>query len=246
MNTSESLKNDLKAMGLEPCDAVLIHSSMKKIGPTEGGADGVLDALCGFFSEGLVVLPTLTWSVADSAERIFDISKTPSQVGILTELFRRRKGVLRSLHPTHSLAALGRDAAWLVSGDCLSHTPCGPASSWHKLLEINAKILMIGCDLTSCTFIHGIEEWNGVPGRLAPPAEFTVIDAEGRRRRFLSSPHLGSPSEQYWRAQDALSAGGVLTFGRFGGAQVMLMQAQGLFDTVSQLLSDNPALFDKP
>ena len=37
----------------------------------------------------------------------FDVRRTPSQMGLVTELFRRTPGVTRSLHPTHSICALG-------------------------------------------------------------------------------------------------------------------------------------------
>ena len=42
--TKETLKGQLREMGLRPTDTVLIHSSMKAIGEVEGGADAVLDA----------------------------------------------------------------------------------------------------------------------------------------------------------------------------------------------------------
>lgn len=56
--TKADLKHDLVAMGLTGNETILIHSSMKSIGPVEGGADTVLDALMEFFAEGLLLLPT--------------------------------------------------------------------------------------------------------------------------------------------------------------------------------------------
>ena len=56
--TKADLKHDLAAMGLTGNETILIHSSMKSIGPVEGGADTVLDALMEFFAEGLLLLPT--------------------------------------------------------------------------------------------------------------------------------------------------------------------------------------------
>ena len=45
MHTKDSLKNDLKTMGLNGTDALMVHSSMKSIGAVDGGADTVVDAL---------------------------------------------------------------------------------------------------------------------------------------------------------------------------------------------------------
>ena len=56
--TKADLKHDLAAMGLTGNETILIHSSMKSIGPVEGGADTVLDAWMEFFAEGLLLLPT--------------------------------------------------------------------------------------------------------------------------------------------------------------------------------------------
>lgn len=52
------LLQDLADMGLTGQETILIHSSMKSIGPVDGGADTVLDALMEFFRPGLLLLPT--------------------------------------------------------------------------------------------------------------------------------------------------------------------------------------------
>lgn len=246
MITKQSLMLDLERMGVNPSDSVLFHSSMKAIGPVEGRADAVLDALSEYLAPGLLALPTLTWATAYQKPPVYDVLESPSLTGLLTELFRKRPGVKRSLHPTHSLAALGRDATELVSEDGLCHTPCGKRSGWHKLLERDAKILMAGCGLTSCTFMHGVEEWCEVPNRFEPPVRFTVITADRMKIEFVSAPHLGSPSEQYGRAEKALRQSGALADGRFGNAAVLVISARKCFDTLSALLRENPHLFDDP
>ena len=45
MYTKSDLLADIKNMGVNPQGALLIHSSMKAIGPVEGGADTVLGGL---------------------------------------------------------------------------------------------------------------------------------------------------------------------------------------------------------
>lgn len=106
-----------------PQDTLLVHSSMKAIGPVEGGADAVLDAFSEYLAEGLLVLPTHTWAQINAEYNIFDVENEPSCVGLLTNLFRKRPGVVRSWHPTHSVAALGRDAREFASGEEQFDTP---------------------------------------------------------------------------------------------------------------------------
>ncbi len=52
------LDRQVKALGIDPAGTLLIHSSMKSIGPVEGGADAVLDAFSAHMRDGLLILPT--------------------------------------------------------------------------------------------------------------------------------------------------------------------------------------------
>ena len=110
MHTKLDLLRDIHTLDLDPKGTLLIHSSCRAIGPVEGGAHTVLDAWCDFYREGLLIFPTHTWDRVGKDHPVFDSRKDPSCVGILSELFRQRPGAVRSLHPTHSVAALGKDA----------------------------------------------------------------------------------------------------------------------------------------
>lgn len=127
--TKQTLQQDLAAMGLTGTETILIHSSMKSIGAVEGGADTVLDALMEFFAEGLLLLPTHTWQFIDQDHPVFDVRRSPCCVGILPELFRQRPGVVRSLHPTHSIAAYGRGAAEYLQGSWKTTPPAPPVAA---------------------------------------------------------------------------------------------------------------------
>ena len=131
MYKASDLRRDLIAMNLHPSDTLLVHSSMKSIGEVENGADTVLDVVMEYFGkDGLLVFPTLTYSRVNTATPRYDVVNTPCSTGILPELFRQRKGVIRSLHPTHSVAAYGRDAAAFVAGHEKFATPAAVGSPW--------------------------------------------------------------------------------------------------------------------
>ena len=60
---------------------------------------------------GALLMPTLPFrgtalEYAQSGQ-ITDMAKTPSHMGLITEIFRRMPGVVRSIHPTHPVAAWG-------------------------------------------------------------------------------------------------------------------------------------------
>ncbi|NLM86082.1 MAG: AAC(3) family N-acetyltransferase [Clostridiales bacterium] len=246
MNTIISLQQDLAALGVKPQDTLLMHSSMKAIGPVEGGAEAVLDALTGYLKGGTLVLPTLSWKIIDDKPPVFDARKTPSIVGLLTETFRKRPGIVRSLHPTHSVAAIGSKADFIVSEDHLNTTPCGERSAWHKLMELNGKILMAGCGLNRCTFIHGVEEWLDIPNRLGEQMDFIMDRPDGSSFTMRSCPHRGQPSEQFPKAQAALEQAGALSHGKFGSADALLLDARKTYETLKTLLRKDPQLFDDP
>ena len=87
MHTWESLMKQLEELGIDGKGTLLVHSSMKSMGPVEGGADTVLDALTAYMKEGLLVLPTHTWSYINADNPRFYVDQSPSCVGILPELF---------------------------------------------------------------------------------------------------------------------------------------------------------------
>lgn len=245
MHTKESLTNDLIRADIQPSDTLLVHSSMKSIGTVDGGADTVLDALMDYFKEkGLLVFPTLTYSL-NASNPVFYVNKTPSQVGLLSDMFWRRPGVLRSLHPTHSVAAWGHDAAEFIAGHEMFNTPCAKGSPWGRLAERRAKILFIGTKTIGCnTFLHGVEEWFGVPGMLTESQENLLsVDAAGIERVVPSHRHVGSHSHYYAKMQSLFESNGILNHVKFGDAACFLLESAMTRDIVMECLKKDPLLF---
>lgn len=156
--TKQDLKQQLQEAGLKETDTILIHSSMKAIGEVEGGADTVLDAWMEYFGKGLLLLPTHTWAQMSPEHPVYDPEREESCVGLLTNLFRKRPGVVRSLHPTHSMAAFGREAADYVEGEENCNTPCTPGGCYDRLRQVKGKVLLAGVGHERNTFIHSVEE----------------------------------------------------------------------------------------
>lgn len=250
MYTKQDLLDALRAMHVDPHGTLLVHSSMKAIGEVEGGADTVLDALCEYMEDGLLVLPTHTWRQMNETYTVFDSRTEPSCVGLLTNLFMRRDGVHRSLHPTHSVAARGKDAADYTAGEEKTLTPCPRNGCWGKLYDRRAQILFIGCSLKSNTYLHGVEEWVDTPNRLKPtPQDFTVIDKHGdahtvtQYRHHTSAPVV-DPSEHYDKMEPLFVSGGAVTYGTFGDARCILGDAVKMADLTVPYLERDPHLFD--
>ncbi|MCA0755144.1 AAC(3) family N-acetyltransferase [Paenibacillus sp. N4] len=245
MHTKESLMKQLELLGIDRDGTLLVHSSMKSMGLVEGGAETVIDVFTNYMKDGLLVFPTHTWSYINADHPRFFLDHSPSCVGILPELFRKRPGVIRSLHPTHSVAAFGRDAKEFTCDDHRFDTPCARGSAWGKLLDRKATILLIGVDLRRNTYIHGVEEWVDIPGRLTDGHEqlFTVLP-DGTEIHVPSRRHYGlSWSEHFWKVDEVLERNGAMYKGQLGDAVVRVCDAAALAKVITEMLRDNPDLF---
>jgi aminoglycoside 3-N-acetyltransferase len=160
---SAQLLAALHRVGVAPGSVVMVHSSFDAFAGFHGGALDVLRALQSAVGEhGVLMMPTIPFEglAVDYARsgQVFDVRRTPSRVGLLTELLRRMPDTVRSVHPTHSVAIWGENAARLAEGHAAAATPCGRGSPYHRLLERNGKILFLGADISVLTFIHTLEE----------------------------------------------------------------------------------------
>lgn len=248
MYTKNDLKKNLEQMGLEHTDSLLIHSSMKSIGEVEGGADTVVDAFMEYFEDGLFMTPAHTWAQMSEEHNRFDPENEPACVGIIPNIFMKRAGVVRSLHPTHSMAAYGKGiragcAAWkYLEGEENATTPCMPGGAWDRLKDINAKILLIGVNHVKNTYIHSVEEVLGVPERLTDkPVHFEIKMKDGsikgvdvKRHYNRNTEHI---SESFEKLREAYFEEGAAKKVEFGDAQCILCDAKRIFEVTKRVLS---------
>lgn len=249
MHSKESLKRCLLDMGMKDGETVLVHSSVKNIGEVLGKADAIIDSLIEYFRDGLVVMPTLSHSMVNTAHPRFSVRDTPSCVGALPEIFRKRPGVRRSLHPTHSVAAIGKDAAAFVEGHEKFNTPCARTSPWGRLVDRKAKILFVGTGICCNTLLHGVEEWMNVPDTLTEKEEpLLVIDENGTEIRVPSRRHIGARSQYYGKIEDELVAREAMKIVRFGEAKTHLTDVEKMVGIVETMLRKDINLFsdDRP
>lgn len=247
MYKKEDLLRDIIKIGIKSTDTLLIHSSMKAIGDVEGGAETVLDAFIEYMSRGLLIFPTHSWDSINKENPLFDVENEPSCVGLLSNLFLKRPGVLRSWHPTHSVAALGKDAAEYIMGEEKSTTPCSRKGCWGKLYDRKARILFLGCTTKKNTFIHGVEEWYDIKNRLAAePVIFKIKTPRGNIlpcTQFRHHSPIKDISLNYDKIQSPLLQKGISVKGYIGDALSYLCDAQKMSDFTGELLKKNPDLF---
>ena len=242
MHTKQTLMRQLREMGLRPEDKVMMHSSMKAIGMVDGGADAVLDALMEYFEPGLIMMPAHTWAQMNDSYNVFDPAAEPSCVGLLSNMFMKRPGVVRSLHPTHSIAVWGRGAAAFAAGEENSTTPGTPGCCWNRLYSEGAKILLVGVTHVRNTYIHAVEEMLVVPERIADtPSEFHIVMPDGSRRQNLQYRHYNRfephVSEHYDKLKECYFETGAAKPASLGDAACILCDCGELYRVTRHVLS---------
>lgn len=227
--TKEQLKLQLAELGLSPSDTVVIHTSLRSVGPVDGGADGLIDAFCEYLHDGLFLVPTHTWADVNASQPVYDVRRTEPCIGAVPRAAAARRDGVRSLHPTHSLKAFGRNAAEYVQGEELAKTPAPRGGCWSRLADAGARILLIGVDNSKNTFIHSLDEEAQLPDRLGRMYATSLITSDGRLAHGQMAPHFCSRcpdvSKYYTNFEAALTALGAQRFGRLGRAQVRVVDA---------------------
>jgi aminoglycoside 3-N-acetyltransferase len=170
--TPADVTRALSRLGVVPGDVLMVHSAFDRFVGFHGGPADVIRALQQVVGpRGALMMPTIPFSgtAVEYAlgEPVFDVRHTVSRMGLITEVFRRSPEVVRSLHPTHSVAAWGNGADAIIAGHELSETPCGRLTPYGKLLECNGKILLAGVPAHTMTFCYFVAE--DLESRLAIP-----------------------------------------------------------------------------
>ena len=164
------MREALDSFEIEKDAIILTHSSLKACGVIEGGAEGVIDAIVNTVPDGTVVFPALVHTNWATVYEDWHMDR-PSEVGYITEVFRKQPNTLRSNQATHSVTARGKLAEELTSGDhsigkrigIFGDTPFSRESAWEKMYlsrekyGVKAYTLMWGINLNTFTFKHLIE-----------------------------------------------------------------------------------------
>jgi len=241
MFTKDKLLEQLSVMGIDKTGTLKIHFSYKAMGEIEGGPNTVIEVLTEYMKDGLLVIPTHTWRDVKKENPIFDVFHSPSCIGLLTELFRKHPQAVRSLHPTHSVIAIGADAQNFVKNEESLQTPCGQNGVYHKLWQKNAQILLVGVNFSRNTFIHGIEEWDGAKDTISKTREdYYTINHEGHRIHTPQYRHCARiGSDTFTKIEPLAYEKKLLKFSKFGNATTRLMQAKPIRELVAQHLNED-------
>lgn len=188
---AEQLTACLRSLGVRPGDSVMLHSAFG----AHFGFRGTIEELTTVFlnavgPDGNLLMVSLPYrsSALEYLGKLkqFDVRNTPSMMGLVSELFRRRPDVLRSVHPTHPVLAHGPKANWFVDEHTSCEFPCGPGSPFDRLAAADGKAVFFNVPFATFTFFHYLEHLVSpdlpFPLYTEKPFSVPVIDEVGKAR----------------------------------------------------------------
>ncbi len=242
---SDELVKRLRQCGVVPGTTLMFHSSWNPFGGFQGKPADVVRALKQAVGpEGLLVMPSMPYHNMSSAQwlakgKAMNVSRTPSMMGLISEVFRRSEGVRRSLSPTHPLIAWGRDTDAFLGGHEHALKPFGAESPFARLLERNALTHFVEDQVCSTIPVSLYEP---------DPMQGIVIDYEGNARTIdamVLSARANSLRREH-RLQTALEDGGVLKTSRIGNTRLVYIRAADLSGGALSMVAKGEHFFDFP
>lgn len=177
--TVDRIAADLRALGVEAGETLVVHASLSELGWVAGGPQAVVDALQQVLTEdGTLVMPTHTTQYSDPSvwtnppvpddwvEQIRDgippfrpaVTATRS-MGAVAECVRNYPGTVRSRHPLYSFAAWGAEATEIIQNHPFEDA-IGDDSPLGRVYDRGSRVLMLGTDYETNTSLH-LAEYRG-------------------------------------------------------------------------------------
>jgi aminoglycoside 3-N-acetyltransferase len=252
MHSRAQLAADLRSLGLTGGDVVMVHASVRAVGEVAGGPDeihlAIRDALsddgtlmmyasCPQYVDEVGRGNLTTDKEAEVLEKLppFDANTARSarDNGALVEMFRTYPGSRVNQHPAR-FVAWGRQVDFLFSHQPWNYA-FGHQSALERFVELDGRILLLGCDHDTVTFLHYAEHIVDIPNKRVARFKVPVLE-HGRRlwremEEFDTSGdgvHANWPDRFFAKIVDAHLAESGNRGGLIGDATSHLISARAL------------------
>jgi len=186
---------------------------------------------------GNIIIPSFTYSWGDtSPQKFFDIQKTRGRVGIFPEFFRKMKGTVRTLDPMFSFSIYGKDKLHFKN---ISNNSFGRDSIFHKMHQVNAKLVSFGLNQFDPTFVHYLEQYydeqiETIGYRFLKKFEGELVDEEGCCYQSTHYSFMRQPGSRLFfdehNVKQKLCEKQQLGIVEIGAAQVFVSDCNSFFD----------------
>jgi len=248
------LANGFRQLGMAPGDTVMVHASVRAVGEVAGGPDQIHLALKeALTADGTLMMYASCPSYYDEVGRghltldqehelveklpAFDplTARAERENGVLVEFFRTYPGSMVNSHVAR-FVVWGRYALSLMSNQPWNYA-FGHESALERFMQLDGKILLLGCDHDCVTFLHYAEHIVDIPDKRV--ARFKVPVAENGTRvwremeEFDTSSqgaHANWPDRFFSRLVDTYLTQTNNRGGHVGDARCFLLDSRGLLE----------------
>ena len=251
----QELLAGLRAIGVRPSDSVMLHSAFNGA----HGFRGSIEQLTNVFidavgPQGHLLMVSLPYRSSSftylSKLKVFDVRKTPSLMGLVSEMFRRRPEVKRSLHPTHPVLVRGPRAEWFTEDHPNCVYPCGPGSPFERLVAVDGKVVFFNVPFATYTLFHYLEHLVSpqLPFPLYTDEAFDVpvLDLDGRPRTVTT--YVFAPEavrrRRFAVLETALRRRGLIQERRVGASLIQVVRANDTVDCVMEMARRGEFFYD--
>ena len=246
----------LRKLGVVAGDTLLVHGSFKMNNGFKGNAHDIIECLLQAIGpNGNLLMVSLPYNSSSyeylMKQPTFDVRRTPSMMGMISEMFRRKSGVLRSMSPTHPVLAYGEKSAWIVEGHEYCVYPCGKGSPFEKLRTLNGKVLFFDVAFPF-TFFHYIEDLIKdtlpIPLYTEEPITTKVVNYEGETitvKSFVYPKRIYS-TRRTTMLEDRLIKERMLEKMRIGRSTLKLVKVEDAIRCTYQMLKEKVEFYPEP
>jgi aminoglycoside 3-N-acetyltransferase len=245
----------LREVGVQAGDSVMLHSAFA----AHHGFRGTIESLTQVFIDAvgptghllMVSLPYRSSSLQYlSTLTRFDVRRTPSMMGLVSELFRRRPDVMRSVHPTHPILARGPRAASFLDGHAACLHPCGPGTPFHRLAEADGKAVFFNVPFGTFTFFHYLEHLVSAdlpfPLYTDEPFRVAVIDSQGQPGTVTTYVYAldAIRRRRFEILENEVRRRGLIKERRIGNGSVLAVKVRDVVACVEEMRSEGRYFYD--
>lgn len=256
MVLKQDILEALEKVGVCRGQVLMVHTSLSSLGYVCGGAQVVIEALLEAVGrEGTIMMPAQSWKNLDPATGVhwevpescwplirenwpaYDKNITPTNtMGAVAEMFRQWPGAVRSDHPARSVAAWGKEAAWLTADHDLSNI-FGDGSPVGKLYELDGLVLLMGVGYDKNTSLHLADVRAAYPGKHNCLEHSAVM--ENGRRVWKGYETIFVDGEDFSDIGTAFEKACTVRKASLGNGTLRLMKQRELVDFAVQWIETN-------
>lgn len=246
-DTLDNLTENLIRLGIKKSDNVLIHSSVFSLNVIENFSiselpNALLQGLELAVGEtGSVFVPVFNYQFPSTRQA--DLRSQPTVLGIFPEWFRQQKNIVRSGHPMFSVAGRGPNAEQICQPNTPEYNPFGINSTFARLIDSDALLLLQGTTLKVATIMVQIEAMLDVRYRFYKPFHGSTIIQSGQEYigdyYHFCFPINNAYRENYVPFEQHLLEKDLLNRVKIGRGYSYAIRLQALYHAVKEWLADN-------